>query len=320
MLPLAALIASLVRWWMQGSSNVYTALDKRFYVPDPDLPIGWRISTEQPIWLGLEVCGIIAGLALGLAVGGWIIRRRERKTGRPAKLLRAAAWVAALIPFVVPIAAFTSGSRPVGGRDQLEAATAGPTTEGTTGSIAAQAGRYEVVAHEGTSITAQLKAGGEAFDARFARDITGTWQGDPRDLAKPMTAEVSVAAAAVDTGIGDRTKHAREGYLLADKHPRITFKLDKILATRQDGPDKIAFRAAGTLGFIGKTHAIEIAGTLREPDAAALGRLGVTGEVLLAQGTFSIVIKETALAADAGDFDGDRIPILVSLVLRHTGG
>jgi len=32
------------------------------------------------------------------------------------------------------------------------------------------------------------------------------------------------------------------------------------------------------------------------------------------------VIKETALANDAGDFDGDRFPIHVSLVMRHTSG
>jgi hypothetical protein len=33
-----------------------------------------------------------------------------------------------------------------------------------------------------------------------------------------------------------------------------------------------------------------------------------------------LVIKETALAKDAGDFDGDQIPIQVSLVMRHTSG
>jgi len=44
------------------------------------------------------------------------------------------------------------------------------------------------------------------------------------------------------------------------------------------------------------------------------------GDVLLVQADFSIVVKETALAKDAGDFDGDRIPIHVSLVMRHTSG
>ena len=46
----------------------------------------------------------------------------------------------------------------------------------------------------------------------------------------------------------------------------------------------------------------------------------VLGGVLLVQAAFSVVIKETVLASDASDFDGDRIPIQVSLVMRHTSG
>src|SRR5690606_11761494 len=76
-LALGAVIAALVRWALQGSSNLYTAFDKRFYVPDPDL--GWRIAPEQPIWLGLEVCAILAAVAGGLAVAGWIVRRAEAR-------------------------------------------------------------------------------------------------------------------------------------------------------------------------------------------------------------------------------------------------
>ena len=68
-----------------------------------------------------------------------------------------------------------------------------------------------------------------------------------------------------------------------------------------------------------KTHPVEITGTLKKADAAALQRLGVAGSVLVAEADFSLVIKETALAPDAGSFKGDRFPIHVSLVLRHTG-
>jgi len=82
----------------------------------------------------------------------------------------------------------------------------------------------------------------------------------------------------------------------------------------------VAFRAHGTLGLIGKSHSIEVTGTLKKPDAAALTRLGLSGEILLVQADFEIAIKETALAGDAGDFDSDRIPIHVSLVMRHTSG
>nr|MBA3822105.1 hypothetical protein [Deltaproteobacteria bacterium] len=124
----------------------------------------------------------------------------------------------------------------------------------------------------------------------------------------------------VDTGISGRSASARDEYLLADQHPRVTFKLDQVVSARATGPDQLEFRAQGTLGFVGRTHVVEVIGTLRKPDAAALARLGLTGPILIAHADLAIIIKETALGPDAGDFDGDRIPVHVSLVLRHTGG
>jgi len=316
--PIAALIAALVRWQVQGSRNVYTALEKRFYIPDPDL--GWRVSAEHPIWLGLEVCAIIAAIAGGLVAVGWIIRRREAKRGQRATLLRAASWIVAGVPLAVPILAFASGPGPANAIGTLPAATIKGIEAGITGIIDAPAGRYEVVEHAGTAITAHLSAGHEDFDARFGGGIRGAWQGDPHDLTRPVTTEVSVLAASVDTGIDDRSKHAREAYLLADKHPKISVTIDRLIAATQAGANTVGFRAGGTLALIGKTHAVEITGTLKKPDAAALARLGLSGEILFVQADFAVVIKETALASDAGTFDGDRIPIHVSLVLRHTSG
>ncbi len=190
---------------------------------------------------------------------------------------------------------------------------------GFAGGLDAPAGRYVVVPHDGTSITAHLSAGGESFDARFIGDIQGFMDGNPHALAEPMSADVSVAAASVDTGVRARSKHARTSYLKADTYPRIEVRLDRVLATQPAGMDDVAFSARGTLSLIGRTHSIAIAGTLKRADDAALTRLGLTGPVLLVTATFSIAIQETALAADAKDFDGDVIPISVSLVLRHTG-
>jgi polyisoprenoid-binding protein YceI len=190
---------------------------------------------------------------------------------------------------------------------------------GIEGALDAPEGTYVVVPHAGTSVTAHLSAGGEAFDARFASDITGTWHGAPRDLTRAMRADISVAAATVDTGIAERSKHAREGYLHADRFPRITVAIDRVTATRAISAHEVAFRAPGTVQLMGKAHAVEITGTLLQPDAAALQRLGLAGAVLLVQADFTLAIAETALAPDAHDFDGDRIPIHVSLVLRHTG-
>ncbi len=316
--PAAALIASLVRWWLQGSGNLYTALDKRFYIPDP--VTGWRLSVQHPIWLGLEVCAIIAVIACGVAGAGWWIRRRERTTGAPRTVLRIATWGVAVLPLAVPLLAFASGAGPANGVDLLPAKAAIAIEGGIEGSLALPAGRYEVVANRATSITAKLKAGGEAFDALFTGDVRGTWTGAPKDLKTLMTAEVSVATASVNTGIDERSKHARESYLLSDKYPRLVFRLAQVLASRQDGPASVQFRARGSVELIGRTHAVEVTGTLTQLDAAAQQHLGVTGAALLVDASFTLSIKETALAPDAGDFNGDQIPVLVSLVLRHTSG
>lgn len=315
--PIAALIASLLRWWLQGSGNLYTAVEKRFYVPDPDL--GWRVSTEHPVWLGLDLCAVIAALTVAVAAAGYLIRRRETRRAARSSGLRLIAWIVGVVPVVAPIVAYASGSRPAGARDALPTETATPTAMiGIAGAVVAPAGRYEVVPHEGTSITAHLTAGGESFDARFG-DVQGFWRGDPQALAEPMSAEISVATASVDTGVKSRSKHARTKYLDADTYPRIEVKIDHLVAAQPAGTDRAAFRARGTLYLLGRTHAIEIAGTLEHPNAAALARLGLTGSILLVKATFSIAIHETALAADAKAFDGDVIPIAVSLVLRHAG-
>ena len=313
-LPIAALIAALTRWWMQGTKNLYTATSKRFYISDPDL--GWRVSDRHPVWLGLEVCAVIAAIAAALLVGGWIIRRREANRGARATLLRLATWIAGAAPLIVPIAAFASGGAPAGAIDKLPAQQLQGIEAGITGFIDAPAGRYEVVAAN-SAITAKVSAGHEEFDARLS-GIKGGWEGDPHDLTKPVAGQVSADAATVDTGIDERSSHARESYIHADKYPKVTVAIDRVIAASQDGANAIKFKAHGTLGFVGKTHSIEIVGTMRKADAAALSRLNLTGDVLVIQASFPLTIKETALAGDAKDFDGEQIPIQVSLVLRHT--
>lgn len=317
-LPIAALVAALLRWQLQGSKNIYTAFAKRFYVPDPDL--GWQISPRHPLWLGLELCAVIAAVAAALAIAGWWIRRREARLGRRATALRSATWVVGAVPLALPILAFASGGGPPNAVDTLPAATIQGIEAGIVGIIDAPAGRYEVVAHPGTSITARLSAGGETFDARFPSGIQGSWQGDPHDFTRPVVAEISVDAASVDTGNNLRSTHARDEYLLVAKFPKIAVALDRVIAANQAGAGAIRFRAHGTLSLIGQTHSIEVTGTMKKPDAAALARLQLSGDVLLVQAEFPVVIKQTALAKDAGDFDGDQIPIQVSLVMRHTSG
>jgi polyisoprenoid-binding protein YceI len=266
------------------------------------------------VWLGLDVCGATLALLLGVAVLGLAIRRRA--SGR-APLLRGASWMVAVLAAGVPVVAFASGPGPLHGRDTLPATTAVLIEDGIQGALDAPDGRYEVVSHPGTAVTAHLSAGGEAFDARFG-DITGAWQGSPHALGHSMQAAFSVSAASIDTGVGERTKHAREGYLQAARFPRIEVALERALAVRASGPHEVAFRAPGTMTLLGRSQRIEITGTLSKLDEAARGRLGLTGDVLLVQADVALSIADTALAPKAHDFDDDRISIHVSLVLRRS--
>jgi polyisoprenoid-binding protein YceI len=320
-LSVAALIAALVRWQLQGGHGLYTAVSKRLYVPDPDL--GWQVSPMHPLWIGLDLCAAIAALAVALVIAGWWIRRREARLGQRATALRRATWVLGAVPLALPILAFASGGGPPNAVATLPESTIQGIEAGIVGIIDAPAGRYEVVAHPGTSITARVSAGHETFDARFGGGIHGSWQGDPHDFTRPLVAEISVDAASVDTDNNLRSTHAREEYLLAGKFPKIALALDRVIAANQAGAGAIKFRAHGTLSLIGQTHSVEVTGTLKKPDAAALARLNLKelgADVLLVQAEFPVVIKETALAQDAHDFDGDQIPIQVSLVMRHTSG
>jgi polyisoprenoid-binding protein YceI len=265
------------------------------------------------------VLGVIAGVTAGIAAAAWVIRRVEKKRAKQWTWARWALWIVACLPIVVPIAAFATGFGPDGAVEILPAGqTAAPPTEGIEGSLARPAGRYRV--HAGSAITARISAGKETFDARFAGDFQGAWQGDPGDLRTPTTAELSVAAASVDTGIDLRSKHAREEYLYADKFPRVTFKLGRLVAARQDSPSVIAFRAIGDIGLMGKDHPVEVTGTLRSIDDAGNARLGLERGIpaLVVQAHTQLRVSQTPLAADQDSFDRDEIDIHVSLVLAHS--
>ena len=312
--PVITVVVGLARWLLQGSSNVYTATSKRFFVPDPDLGYRPTAAGAGPIWIGLEVLAMLVAVVLGTLGAAWIIRRRERKLGRRWGLARWVVGIGAALPLGLPIVALASGGRPAGGLDALPT-TSGPVIgAGIVGTLAAPAGRYAVVAAP-SSISAKLDAGGESFDARFAGGLEGYWQGSPGDLRAPMSAEMSAAAASVDTGVDGRSKHAREGFLYTDKHPRIGFRLGVLSAATQTSPEEIAFEAAGVLLLMGGEHAASVVGTLKVADAAAQARLGVTGDVLILRAATSLLISQTALAVDKGSFDADLVPIQVTLVL-----
>lgn len=314
--PAAAFVAGVARWWLQGSGNLYTATSRRAYVPDPDL--GWRVVDGGPPWLGLEILAVILGITCAIVVGAWFVARLERT--RPRAALRAALWGIGVVPLVVPLWAFAGGFGPEGARDALPRDAGVVDGEQIAASIDAPAGRWEVLPHVGSAITARVSAGGEGFDARLAGGIAGHWTGDPRDLSAPMTAEVSVATASVDTGVDLRSKSARDDYLQADAYPRLAFRLERVVAVapREGDLPGVAFRAEGVVTLIGREHRVAVTGTMRPLDEIARARQGIPGaHAMLVAADFVLRISETALAADAGDFDGDEIPVHVSLVLVH---
>src|SRR5262249_24772572 len=202
LLPLVAIATGTVRWLIQGQANLYTMAHTRYYAPDPDL--GWRVVADGPPRLGLDGLGAVAAYAAALVAAGAVVERwRLPAAWRGA--LRAVLLVASALPLAVPAWAFARGWLPAGAqtsaptgvvRDNAEA----PASAVEGGLPGLPAGTWTVVPHAGTSVTATIDAGGEDFEARFGR-VTGWWRGDPGDLRQPMAAELSVAAAEVDTGI-----------------------------------------------------------------------------------------------------------------------
>jgi polyisoprenoid-binding protein YceI len=320
LLPVVAVAGALARWLLQARGNLYTDASTRYYVPDPDL--GWRVVDSGPVSIGLDAVALLVAYAAALAVGFLLVRRWQRRGGR---LPGANRWTGRLVPqilvglpLLVPAWAFASGAIPSNASEYAPAGLVQAPPDSIAGGLPGlPAGTYRVVPHAGTSIIAHLSGGGEKFDARFARDIQGTWRGAPADLRQPMKASVSVAAAAVDTGIELRTKHAREEYLLAGRFPHITFRLERLLGAERRADGTVAYSAEGTVDLMGLRHRVSVIGTLRAPDPAARSRLGFQpgDPVFLATARFEIKISESKLAPDKGDFDGDIIPLDVSLVL-----
>ncbi len=318
LLPLIALVAGVIRWVVQGTGNVYTSLSQRFFVPDP--VFDWKESSQRPLWLGLEAIAIIAGFTIAVLIAALWIRRRLRqgKNDGFTGLLRIASWLAAVLPLVIPIAAFASGPGPERGRLTLPPdANAAAPTAGIEGSLELPAGRYEVLPQpDGTWVSARIKAGGDEFDARFAGDPKGFWQADPKDFTKPMTAEVNLAAASVETGVDLRSEHARHDYLATEKFPRIAFTLKKLVASRQDGPQKISFRGVGEIELVGGKTEVEVTGSILALTADKKAALGL-GDKVVAQVKAQLTLPLAKTALEPSDYDSAEFPIQVSLVLVH---
>lgn len=315
--PVLALAASVARWLMQGSNNLYTTPGKRFYLPDPDL--GWRIAPESPAWLGLDAIAALAGFTAALGAVAWFVRQREQTQGRTWSGGRRGLWALSVVTLLVPIWAFTGGTRPEGAREELPAGVIGPSPGGFEGSLAgAPAGTYEVVPDSQSSITARIKAGGEEFDATLTGNLAGTVIFDPRDLEAPVSARVRVDAASVDTGLKMRSEHAAsEDYLDAPKHPEISLEIVRLTSTRQGAStSEIVFWADGALTLMGKRMEVPVQGTVRALDEAGRQRIGSTKPAIVVTAELTLVLADSPLSPQ--DFNRDRIPIRAVLIMVQT--
>lgn len=316
-LPGLALAASVARWLMQGSGNVYTTSAKRFYLPDPDL--GWRIAPESPFWLGLDMIAVVAVFTASLGVVAWFVTQRERTQGQPWKPARIALWVMAVVPLAVPLWAFSGGLAPANAREDLPPGVIGPPPGGFEGSLAGlPAGTYELVPKSDSSITARIKAGGEEFDTRFSGNLAATVAFDPSDLGGAIAARVRVDTASVDTGVTMRSEHAAShDYLDAERFPEIALEIDKLTSSRQGtSPGELVFWADGALTLMGKRITVPVQGTVRALDEAGRQRIGSTKPAMVVTADFTLMVAETPLSPK--DFERDRIPIQAVLILTQT--
>ena len=315
--PAVALLAGLGRWATQGSGNLYTSTDKRFYLPDPDL--GWRLAPKTYLWLGLDALAVIVGLAAALGGGALVIARLERRSSSAMPRARTALLVASALPLVIPIAGFAAGSPPEGAAESLPD-TSLVAAGGIEASLpSAPAGVYQVIEHPGSVIAAEIKAGGETFEARFAGGIRGQWRGDPTDLGQPMRAEIAVAVASVKTGIELRDTHAAEK-LEAAKHPELLFSLTEITGARRIEDRKVGFAGKGSVTIIGETLEVPVSGTVTELDEAGKRRLDLDdAAALVVSANLEIDLDATPVDTSGGTFDKRIVPVRVSLVLVNQG-
>lgn len=310
----AALATALAlgRWLWQGTGNVYSKLDLKLYLVDPDL--GWRRTEAGYTWLGLDLIAVLVAVTIGVFL---VLRFAGSRQHRAAKALALAAKLASVLVIAVPLYALLGGAPPSGARDTLPSSSIAAPTNGIEASLTAlPPGRYLVVPHPDAAITAKLNAGGETFDARFAGGLTGYWEATPGDLGLPMSAQISVQAGSIDTGIALRDEHAKED-LKPATFPTIDFSLGDLTST-ESSERGVAFAASGALTLGGRVHVAPVVGTLRPVDETLRTKLGLEGGIfVLLQASLELNIRETIVGND-GTFDVDTVPIAVTLILEHS--
>jgi len=299
-LPVAAAAFCGLRYALQQDSNVWSKTDLHLQVPDPDL--GFRQLPEGVIWLGLDSIAVCLLWALAIAVASLLGRRRG-----PA--FRNVLWAAAALPLVLPVLALLQGGPPAGARSNLPPASLGTPGSGIRIELSTLApGEFEVLPHKDNAVTASLEAGGERFDARWS-EVRGHL------ASEPIAAFFTVPAAGVNSQLGERDKHIRD-YLRVQDFPEIRVELVELKGLEQEA-EAARFAADATVKLMGKTHPVDLQGTLRVLSPEAKERLGVLSPVvLLLQAQLPLDLASTAIESPSDNFDSLEATIHVTLLLH----
>ncbi len=298
-LPAVACSLALIRWKLQGQENIFSDVDKSFYIPDPDLL--WRYVDTSVFWVGLDLIILFALLGLGTLGAALLLRFLEKKRKFEVRWAHRLLWSLAAVPLVIPCWAFLSGFGPSNARLTLP-------QQGTTivaaeikGSLPSlPPGEYAVqTAH--SSLIAKLHAGGDIFDARFT-GINGAWRLDPQDFTQFNAAEINVRTDTIDTGIALRSKHSRE-FLKTQTYEKISFRLTQLTGIQQKTEHDVFISATGQLSIMGEEQEVVATGTLKALDAKGIQRLSLRGPSFLLFTTFEVDLNKTPLRSEKESFD-----------------
>ena len=127
--------------------------------------------------------------------------------------------------------------------------------------------------------------------AGTASGLGGTVSFDPSDVAKTISATVTVDVASMKTGIDMRDEHLRgEGWLNAKQFPTIEFKLMKLKGAKVKNGTEINGTAVGTFTMHGVTKNMEMPVTLIYMKESEKTKARAAGDLLVvrAKGTVSL--------------------------------
>lgn len=121
----------------------------------------------------------------------------------------------------------------------------------------------------------------------------------------PVSAEVKIEAASIDTGVGDRDGHLRsEDFFDAEKHPHLTFRSKSVQSL-----DKTRFKVVGDLTIRGNTREVTLEAEFlgRAKDPFGDDRVAFTAKTSIDRKDFGLVWNK--LTETGSLLVGERIDI-----------